>query len=183
MAPRSHIDSRPSPFLDDGSHFSFAALWCVPRARRIFFCINYCVYVLCSSRLLALSFTSSSPQLLFCRYHQKMVTLVPPTITRVSVECSGSAVECRTRNQESPGSNPVCCYFEDWPFSFSPRRPSSLSCINEYLAIGSGENASEWSSCSMYHGWEKSSWCWNEQLCQGVKCKALWAVLTDWILR
>ena len=44
-----------------------------------------------------------------------------------------SAVECRTRN-------PVCCHFEVQTIVFSPRHPSSLSCINEYLAIDSGGN-------------------------------------------
>ena len=27
-----------------------------------------------------------------------------------------SVVECRTRNRESPGSNPLCYRFEDWAF-------------------------------------------------------------------
>ena len=48
------------------------------------------------------------------------------------VERGISAVECRT---SSPGSNPLCCHFRVWAFSFSPRHPSSISCINEYLAI------------------------------------------------
>ena len=52
-------------------------------------------------------------------------------------------VECRTRNRESPGSNPRCYRFEVWAFSFTSRRLSRLSCINEYLAIGSGGNVSE----------------------------------------
>ena len=52
-------------------------------------------------------------------------------------------VECRTRNRESPGSNPRCYRFEVWAFSFTSRRLSRLSCINEYLAIDSGENVSE----------------------------------------
>ena len=56
------------------------------------------------------------------------------------MERGSSAVECRTRNREGPGSNPLCYRFEDWAFSFSQRHPSSLSCINEYLAIDSGEN-------------------------------------------
>ena len=42
-------------------------------------------------------------------------------------------VECRTRNRESPGSNPRCYRFEVWAFSFTSRRLSRLSCINEYL--------------------------------------------------
>ena len=52
-------------------------------------------------------------------------------------------VECRTRNRESPGSNPRCYRFEVWAFSFNSRRLSRLSCINEYLAIDSGGNVSE----------------------------------------
>ena len=44
----------------------------------------------------------------------------------VDVERGSSVVECRTRNQVSPGSNPsllVCYRFEDWAFSFSPLTP------------------------------------------------------------
>ena len=52
-------------------------------------------------------------------------------------------VECRARNRESPGSNPRCYRFEVWAFSFTSRRLSRLSCINEYLAIDSGGNVSE----------------------------------------
>ena len=52
-------------------------------------------------------------------------------------------VECRTRNRESPGSNPRCYRFEVWAFSFTSRRLSRLRCINEYLAIDSGGNVSE----------------------------------------
>ena len=59
------------------------------------------------------------------------------------VERDSSVVECRTRNRESPGSNPLCYRFELWPFSFSSRRLSRLSCINEYLAIDSGGHVSE----------------------------------------
>ena len=59
------------------------------------------------------------------------------------VELTGSAVECRTHNQGSPGSNPLCCRFEICPFPFSQRRHSSLSCINEYVAIDSGGNVSD----------------------------------------
>ena len=39
---------------------------------------------------------------------------------RVAMERGSSAVECRTRNQVSPGSNPR---FEDWAFSFSSLMP------------------------------------------------------------
>ena len=68
---------------------------------------------------------------------------------KVSEQCIIAAskvaqlVECRTRNRESPGSNPRCYRFEVWAFSFTSRRLSRLSCINEYLAIDSGGNVSE----------------------------------------
>ena len=52
-------------------------------------------------------------------------------------------VDSQTRNRESPGSNPLCNRFEVWAFSFSSRRLSRLSCINEYLAIDSGGNVSD----------------------------------------
>ena len=58
------------------------------------------------------------------------------------VERRSSVVECRTRNRESPGSNPLCYRFEVWACSFTSRRLSRLSCINEYLAIDSGGNVS-----------------------------------------
>ena len=71
-------------------------------------------------------------------------TPVSPTCIMSFRRCHGSsAVECRTRTRESPGSNPLCYRFEVWAFSFSPRCPSSISCINEYLAIDSGGNVSE----------------------------------------
>ena len=50
--------------------------------------------------------------------------------------CS-SVVECRIRIPFATVSKFV--HFR----SLSPRRPSSLSCINEYLAIDSGGNVSE----------------------------------------
>ena len=50
--------------------------------------------------------------------------------TREFVELGSSAVECRTRNRESPGSNPLCSWFKVWVLSLSPRRPSPLSCLN-----------------------------------------------------
>ena len=52
-------------------------------------------------------------------------------------------VEYRTRNRESPGSNPLCFRFEVLVFSFCSRRLSRLSCINEYLAIDSGGHVSD----------------------------------------
>ena len=42
-----------------------------------------------------------------------------------------------------PGFESLGYPFEVWPFSFSSRRPSSLSCVNAYLAKDSGGNMSE----------------------------------------
>ena len=77
---------------------------------------------------------------------------------------SSSAVECRTRNRESPDSNPIWCRFEAWALSLSLRCPSSLSCINDYQ--DSGGNISR-NSLRVIAAWlecfpEKSSWCRNE---------------------
>ena len=67
------------------------------------------------------------------------------------MERGSSAVECRTRNRESPGSNPLWYRLEVWAFAFSSRLLSRLSCINDYLAIDSGGNVSELSlhNCCM----------------------------------
>ena len=55
-----------------------------------------------------------------------------------------SVVECRTRNQVSPGSNPPLLPFRRLGiFVLSIDAPCSLSCINEYLAIDSGGNVSD----------------------------------------
>ena len=91
---------------------------------------------------------------------------------KLHVEHDSSVVECRTRNQVSPGSNPICYRFEVWAFSFSYLCLSRLSCINEYLAIDSGGNVSE--VVAVIAAWldgfqEKPSWCRNEQVCQGRK--------------
>ena len=53
-----------------------------------------------------------------------------------------------TLNRESLGSNPLGHRFEVWASSVSTRRHSSISCINEHMAIDSGGNVSELSSCS-----------------------------------
>ena len=61
------------------------------------------------------------------------------------MERGSSVVECRTRNQVSPGVRiPLCYRFEDFAFSFSPLTPLLTQlCINEYLAIDSGGNVSD----------------------------------------
>ena len=64
-------------------------------------------------------------------------------IRQLDVERDSSVVECRTHKRESPGSNPLCYRFEVWAFSFTSRRFSQLSWINEYLTIDSGGHVSE----------------------------------------
>ena len=57
---------------------------------------------------------------------------------------SGSSVGRMPDSQSrEPGFEPHCYRFEVWAFSFTSRRLSRLSCINEYLAIDSGGNVSE----------------------------------------
>ena len=46
-------------------------------------------------------------------------------------------------NREGPRSNPLCYLFLRFALAFSPRRPSSLYCIIEYMVVGSGGNVSE----------------------------------------
>ena len=95
------------------------------------------------------------------------------------VERSSSVVECRTRNRESPGSNPLCYRFEVWAFSFTSRRLSRLSCINEYLAIDSGGNVSDLvlaRNCClarMLPGEAENGVGMNRSVREGKKCKAL----------
>ena len=75
--------------------------------------------------------------------HKSVQSLSVMLMLDLHVERSSSAVKCWPLNRESPGLNPLCCCFEAWAFSFSTRSPSSLSCINEYLAIDSGGHVSE----------------------------------------
>ena len=95
------------------------------------------------------------------------------------VERSSSVVECRTRNRESPGSNPLCYRFEVWAFSFTSRRLSRLSCINEYLAIDSSGNVSDLvlaRNCCLARrlpGEAENGVAMNRSVREGKKCKAL----------
>ena len=92
------------------------------------------------------------------------------------LERSSSVVECRTRNRESPGSNPLCYRFEVWAFSFTSRR---LSCINVYLAIDSGGNVSDLvlaRNCClarMLPGEAENGVGMNRSVREGKMCKAL----------
>ena len=92
-------------------------------------------------------------------------------------------LEQRTSNRENPGSS--CCRFKPWAILLIPHCLSSLSCINEYLAIDSGGYIMWMNSLrAVIATWinaPRRSWCWNEQVCYWVKCKASCA--TDWISR
>ena len=52
-------------------------------------------------------------------------------------ERGSSVVECQSRNQKSPGSNPLCYPFKMWAFSFSPQCPRSLTCIYTIICLTS----------------------------------------------
>ena len=97
-----------------------------------------------------------------------------------NAECSSSVVECRTRNRESPGSNPPLLPFRRLGiFRSLHRRPCSLSCINEYLAIDSGGNVSDLvlaRNCClarMLPGEAENGVGMNRSVREGKKCKAL----------
>ena len=102
---------------------------------------------------------------------------------RWPVERSSSVVECRTRNRESPGSNPPLLPFRRLGIFRSLHwRPCSLSCINEYLAIDSGGNVSDLvlaRNCClarMLPREAENGVGMNRSVREGKKCEALWAV-------
>ena len=70
------------------------------------------------------------------------VTVVAFT-SRYVVERGSSVGRMPDSQSTEPGFEPRCYRFEVWAFSFTSRRLSRLSCINEYLAIDSGGNVSE----------------------------------------
>ena len=77
------------------------------------------------------------------------------------VECGSSAVEYRTRNQVIPGSNRFYYRFEDWEIFFS-----AMPQFTQLYKLVAGYRQwwkYEWLECFP----EKSSWCQNEQVCQG----------------
>ena len=95
-------------------------------------------------------------------------------------ERSISVVECGTRNRDSPGSNPPLLPFRRLGiFRSLHRRPCSLSCINEYLAIDSGGNVSDLvlaRNCClarMLPGEAENGVGMNRSVREGKKCEAL----------
>ena len=60
-----------------------------------------------------------------------------------AVERGISVVECRTRNQVSPGSNPSLLPFRKLSFSFSPLTHLFTQLYKRYLAIDSRGNVSD----------------------------------------
>ena len=94
------------------------------------------------------------------------------------MDLSSSAVECQTFNRESVRSNPICCCIEASTFSLSPRRPSSFSCIDEYLIKDSCANMRVTRLRAVIAMWLNASQ--RSQIgvrmnrsAKGVKCKAL----------
>ena len=53
------------------------------------------------------------------------------------------SLKCRTFSCNDILLLCIIANISKWAFSFFPRSPSSLSCINKYLAIDSGGNMSE----------------------------------------
>ena len=69
------------------------------------------------------------------------------------LKCGCSTLERQTLNSRRLGSNPRCCRFEARAFSFSPRCPSSPSCINEYPATDCDEDMRVISLCAVTAAW------------------------------
>ena len=75
----------------------------------------------------------------------------------VSWSAVAQLLECRTRNRESPGSNPRCYRFEVWAFSFTSRRLSRLrrngvritDSSNRLITIGSLTDGDHTLNCSV----------------------------------
>ena len=65
----------------------------------------------------------------------------------ILVEHNGSEVELRILDYENPGSNPVPRCLKPLACLFTLYCSSSLSCINEYLAIDSGRYVYEQPLC------------------------------------
>ena len=95
-----------------------------------------------------------------------------------SVECGSSAVECHTCDRVSPVSNPLFATVSkigNFDLSTTPQFTQLYKWIPEYRQWWKCESSrviAAWLECFP----EKSSWCRNEQVCQWVKCKAVWAV-------
>ena len=74
------------------------------------------------------------------------------------VEHNGSGVQLRTLDYKKPGSNPACAaVLKSWASFFTLHYSSSLSCINEYLAIDSGGYVYEQPSRINYSIWLDAS--------------------------
>ena len=95
------------------------------------------------------------------------------------MERGSSAEECRTRNQENPGSNPALLPFRRLGiFVLSIAVPVD-SAVNEYLAIDSGGNVSDLvfaRNCCltrMLPGEAENGVGMNRSVRAGKKCEAL----------
>ena len=89
-----------------------------------------------------------------------------------------------TRASDSSLRQPLCCRVKLWASCFTLLRCSSLSCLNEYLAVDRGGYLCMKPAQYLQRDWmlpERLRRCFIEQVCQGVKCKSL-SNLEDWIL-
>ena len=66
-----------------------------------------------------------------------------PCHTGIHLERPSSVGRMPDSQSREPGFESPLLPFRSWAFSFTSRRLSRLSCINEYLAIDSGGNVSE----------------------------------------
>ena len=115
----------------------------------------------------------------------QFLLLIPPSYTYLKLIVSfktimqgGASIAVRMSGSQLRKSKfkSSCCRFEALAVLFIPHCFSSLSCINEYLATEREGHLNEVfaHNCSMAECFPEKSKCrWNEQVCQGVKCKVL----------
>ena len=114
---------------------------------------------------------------LYCHFQMNDTHLQKFGLLKVTVGRDSIPVRRPDSQSREPGFKSHCGRFEPLASVITPRCHSSLSCINEYLAIQSGgyvnEEPSRSNSSVAEYFPKKLRWPWNEQVCQGVKCKAL----------
>ena len=106
-------------------------------------------------------------------YHAQHVlqSKIEQWLIATCLERGSSAIERRTRNQETLGSNPSLLPIQSLGIFVLSMMPQFTQLYNKYLAIDGSRNVSEY-SLRVIAAWlecfqEKPTWCRNEQVCQG----------------
>ena len=122
--------------------------------------------------------SSSQWWLIVCQNCTCQIVLIRSNIQRAQW-LRGRALDSRLRE---PRFESCAAVLKSWASFFTLHCSSSLSCINEYLAIDSGGYVHKQSSCINCNIWldvsqRSRDGVWVNRSVRGVKCKALWTVL------